>query len=261
MKILKILSLALVSIALFLSCKNEENPSTKNIINSEDDIAIIDLITDDKNTEIDYLYVTSTSGLSLREYANLQSEKLAIMPYGTKVKIISSELNPTMKVGEISGGMDHIEFNHKKGFAFNGYLSQYFPPEKGISAKKYGEELLLLFPTVNYSETISGTASNPINTETLALPETQLHEAFYIAQQLFNIPKEFVFPSLKGIDKEVVLGGELKKESRVSELQITRKNELLSKIKYKYKNKGFTKIVSIYKEGGKIIIENVEEIK
>ena len=55
--------------------------------------------------------------------------------------------------------------------------------------------------------------------------------------------------------------GELKKESRVSELQITRKNKLLSKIKYKYKNKGFTKIVSIYKEGGKIIIENVEEIK
>ena len=173
MKILKILSLALVSIALFLSCKNEENPSTKNIINSEDDIAIIDLINDDKNTEIDYLYVTSTSGLSLREYANLQSEKLAIMPYGTKVKIISSELNPTMKVGEISGGMDHIEFNHKKGFAFNGYLSQYFPPEKGISAKKYGEELLLLFPKVNYSETISGTASNPINTEILALPEKQ----------------------------------------------------------------------------------------
>ena len=261
MKILKILSLALVSIALFLSCKNEENPSTKNIINSEDDIAIIDLITDDKNTEIDYLYVTSTSGLSLREYANLQSEKLAIMPYGTKVKIISSELKPTMKVGEISGGMDHIEFNHKKGFAFNGYLSQYFPPEKGISAKKYGEELLLLFPTVNYSETISGTASNPINTEILALPEMQWHEAFYMAQQLFNIPKEFVFPSLKGTDKEVVLGRELKKESRVSELQITRKNELLSKIKYKYKNKGFTKIVSIYKEGGKIIIENVEEIK
>ena len=261
MKILKILSLALVSIALFLSCKNEENPSTKNIINSEDDIAIIDLITDDKNTEIDYLYVTSTSGLSLREYANLQSKKLAIMPYGTKVKIISSELKPTMKVGEISGGMDHIEFNHKKGFAFNGYLSQYFPPEKGISAKKYGEELLLLFPTVNYSETISGTASNPINTEILALPEMQWHKAFYMAQQLFNIPKEFLFPSLKGTDKEVVLGGELKKESRVSELQITRKNELLSKIKYKYKYKGFTKIVSIYKEGGKIIIENVEEIK
>lgn len=261
MNTVKNLKIAFVSITLILSCKNEENSSTKNIINSEDDIAIIDLITDDENTEIDYLYVTSTSGLSLREYANLQSEKLAIMPYGTKVKIISSELNPTMKVGEISGGMDHIEFNHKKGFAFNGYLSQYFPPEKGISAKKYGEELLLLFPTVNYSETISGTASNPINTEILALPEMQWHEAFYMAQQLFNIPKKFVFPSLKGTDKEIVLGGELKKESRVSELQITRKNELLSKIKYKYKNKGFTKIVSIYKEGGKIIIENVEEIK
>ena len=261
MKILKILSLALVSIALFLSCKNEENPSTKNIINSEDDIAIIDLITDDKNTEIDYLYVTSTSGLSLREYANLQSEKLAIMPYGTKVKIISSELNPTMKVGEISGGMDHIEFNHKKGFAFNGYLSQYFPPEKGISAKKYGEELLLLFPTVNYSETISGTASNPINTETLALPETQLHEAFYIAQQLFNIPKEFEFHSSKGKEKELVLEKRFKKGSWLSELQITRKEGTLSKIKYKYKNKGYTKTVYIYKEGEMMVIDNIEDIK
>jgi len=261
MKTLKMLALAFFSITLFLSCKNEENPSAEITINPENDLAIIDPITEEKNTGVDYLYVTSTSGLSLRAYANLQSEKLAIMPYGTKVKIISSELNPTMKVGEISGGMDHIEFNHKKGFAFNGYLSQYFPPEKGISAKKYGEELLLLFPKVNYSETISGTASNPINTEILALPETQWHEAFYIAQQLFNIPKEFVFPSLKGTDKEVILEGELKKENRVSELQITRKNELLSKIKYKYKNKGFTRIVSIYKEGGKIIIENIEEIK
>jgi hypothetical protein len=67
MNTVKKLKIALVSITLILSCKNEENSSTKNIINSEDDIAIIDLKTDDENTEIDYLYVTSTSGLSLSE--------------------------------------------------------------------------------------------------------------------------------------------------------------------------------------------------
>ncbi len=261
MNTVKNLKIAFVSITLILSCKNEENSSTKNIINSEDDIAIIDLINDDKNTEIDYLYVTSTSGLSLREYANLQSEKLAIMPYGTKVKIISSELKPTMKVGEISGGMDHIEFNHKKGFAFNGYLSQYFPPEKGISAKKYSGELLLAFPTVNYSKTKSGTVSNPINTEKLTLPETQWHEAFYMAQQLFNIPKEFEFPASKGKDKEVILEKRFKEENWTSELQITRKEGALSKIKYKYKNKRYTKTVSIYKEGEMMVIDNIEDIK
>ncbi|MBT3587865.1 MAG: SH3 domain-containing protein [Flavobacteriaceae bacterium] len=261
MKTLKILSLALVSIALFLSCKNKENPSEEITINHENNIAIIDLITDDKNTEIDYLYVTSTSGLSLREYANLQSEKLAIMPYGSKVKIISSELKPTMKVEEISGGMDHIEFNHKKGFAFNGYLSKYFPPEKGISAKKYSGELLLAFPTVNYSETKTGTVSNPINTEKLTLPETQWHEAFYMAQQLFNIPKEFEFPASKGKDKEVILEKRFKEKNWTSELQITRKEGTLSKIKYKYKNKRYTKTVSIYKEGEMMVIDNIEDIK
>ena len=71
------------------------------------------------------MYVTSISGLSLRAYANLQSEKLAVMPYGTKVKVVSLEKNPTMKVGDIVGGMNEVEYNHKKGFAFNGYLSKY----------------------------------------------------------------------------------------------------------------------------------------
>ena len=261
MKTLKMLALAFFSITLFLSCKNKENPSAEITINPENDLAIIDPIAKEKNTVGDYLYVTSTSGLSLRAYANLQSDKLAIMPYGTKIKVISSELNPTMKVGEIYGGMDHIEFNHKKGFAFNGYLSKYFPPEKGISAKKYSEELLLVFPKVNYYETKSGTASNPINTEKLILPETKWHEAFYMAQQLFNIPKEFEFPSSKGKEKELVLEKRFKKESWLSELQITRTENTLSKIKYKYKNKGYTKTVSIYKEGEMMVIGNIEDIK
>ena len=46
-----------------------------------------------------------------------------------------------MIVGDIVGGMNEVEYNHKKGFAFNGYLSKYFPPEKRISAKRYSEEL------------------------------------------------------------------------------------------------------------------------
>jgi len=261
MKTVKILSIALVSTTLFLSCKNEENPSTEITLNSENNLAIINPITEEKTTEIDFLYVTSASGLSLRAYANLQSEKLAVMPYGTKVKVISSELKPTMNVGEISGGMDQIEFNHKKGFAFNGYLSKYFPPETGISAKRYSEELLLEFPTVNYSATKSGTASNPINSEKLILPKTQWHEAFYMAQQLFNIPKEFKFPSSKGKDKEVILEKKFKKNSWISELQITRKEDLLSKMEYEYKNKRYTKTVSIYKEGEMMVIEKIEELK
>lgn len=261
MKTVKILSLAFFSTTLLFSCKNEKKPSTEIISKSENDLAITVPITEEVNSTVEYLYVTSSSGLSLREYANLQSEKLAVMPFGTRVKVISLEENPTMKVGEINGGMDQVEFNHKKGFAFNGYLSKYFPPEKGISAKRYSEELIVEFPTVKFLETKSGTASNPINTEKLMLQKSQWHEAFYLAQQLYNFPKEFEFPSSKGKDKEVRLEKKFKKNSWVSELQITRKEDVLSKIEYKYKNKGFTKTVSVYKDGEMMVIINTEEVK
>ena len=71
----------------------------------------------------DYLYVTSVSGLSLRAYANLQSKKLAVMPYGTKVKVVSFRKKSNDESWRYIGGMNEVEYNHKKGFAFNGYLS------------------------------------------------------------------------------------------------------------------------------------------
>ena len=263
MKTAKILSFALASTTLFISCKKEVNPSKEIKKNSENELAIVDttIIEEKTKKNSDYLYVTSVSGLSLRAYANLQSEKLAVMPYGTKVKVVSFEKNPTMKVGDIVGGMNEVEYNHKKGFAFNGYLSKYFPPEKRISAKRYSEELQLKHKTVKYSENKSGTVSNPIITEKLILPNIQWHEAFYIAQQLFKFPKEFDFPSSIGKEKEVKLEKRFKKDSWVSELQINRKENKLIKIKYHYKNKGFTKKVAIYKEGGEIVISNIEELK
>ena len=93
------------------------------------------------------------------------------------------------------------------------------------------------------------------------MPNIQWHEAFYIAQQLFKFPKEFDFPSSIGKEKEVKLEKRFKKDSWVSELQINRKENKLIKIKYYYKNKGFTKKVAIYKEGGEIVISNIEELK
>ena len=263
MKTVKILSLALASTTLFLSCKKEGKTSKEIKKTSENELAIVDTAIIEENTtkKSDYLYVTSVSGLSLRAYANLQSEKLAVMPYGTKVKVVSSEKNPTMKVEDIVGGMNEIEYNHKKGFAFNGYLSKYFPPEKGISAKRYSEELLLEHAAVKYSESKSGTTSNPIIIEKLILPDTEWHEAFYMAQQLFKFPKEFEFPSSKGKEKEVKLEKRFKKDSWVSELQINRKENAFTKIEYHYKNKGFNKVISIYKEGGQMVISNTEEVK
>jgi hypothetical protein len=263
MKTIKILSLALASSTLFLSCKKEVKLLSKIKKTPKNELVIVDttIIEEKTKKNSDYLYVTSFSGLSLRAYANLQSEKLAVMPYGTKVKVVFLEKKPTMKVGNIVGGMNEVEYNHKKGFAFNGYLSKYFPPEKKISAKRYSEELKFEHSAVKYSKSKSGTVSNPIITEKLIIPDAEWHEAFYMAQQLYEFPKEFEFPSSKGKEKEIKLEKKFMKDSWVSELQINRKENRFTKIEYHYKNKGFNKVVSIYKESGQLIICNTEEIK
>ena len=82
-----------------------------------------------------------------------------------------------------------------------------------------------------------------------------------MAQQLYEFPKEFEFPSSKGKEKEIKLEKKFMKDSWVSELQINRKENRFTKIEYHYKNKGFNKVVSIYKESGQLIICNTEEIK
>jgi hypothetical protein len=79
--------------------------------------------------QYDYVYITAPSGLSLREYNNLDSKKITVMPYGTKVKLIIVEENEAMTVAGIQGGMNQVKYNNKTGYAVNGYLSSFFPPE------------------------------------------------------------------------------------------------------------------------------------
>ncbi len=253
--VFSILTVALVT--LFVSCKNEtKDLQTDTTVN---DLAIADTSSEEPPKE--FLYVIAHSGLSLREFDNLNSEKLAVMPYGTKLKVISAEDKPTMTVGGIKGGMDEVEFNHKKGFAFNGYLSKFFPPEQDISAKAYAEELQKLFPKVSYSEATGGTASRPSNTETIMIPTTQWHEGFFIAQRLFDFPKEFSFPNPKGKDKQVIKDKMPKKNVWVSELQIDRTNDELQKIEYTYKAKRISSTVSITQEGDLMKIEKTEVVE
>ena len=264
MKTVKLLSLLLTAAFFFVSCKQSKHAEVSPENESDIKMALSD--TESLNekiieTENRYLYVTASTGLSLREYDNLQSKKLAIMPYGTKLKVIESEKDPTMNINGITGGMDQVEFNHKTGYAFNGYLSKFFPPELNISVKGYAQELKMLFPDVSYFETIGGSASAPTNTETLILPTEKWHEAFFIAQQLFEFPREFNFPTSKGKDIEIIKDSKPKKDIWVSELKITRNNNALEKIEYYYSTKGFSKVVTISQEDDSMKIAKTEEVK
>jgi hypothetical protein len=242
--------LALVGFTFLFSCKND----AKN--GEETQTVVTDSIAAEKAPAA--LYVSAVSGLTLREFPNLQSAKLAVMPLGTKVKLVNAEGKTTMNVGGIDGAMDEVEFNNKKGFAFNGFLSKFFPPGEDASAKNYAEELKKDFPKVNYSEATGGTASNPTKTETLLLPTDTWHEAFFTAQQLFNIPKSFAFPNPKGANNESQQNNDKKKADFISELQISRSENALQKIVYNYKTTGFGYVVSITKEADGMKVEKVE---
>ncbi|MCG2419976.1 SH3 domain-containing protein [Aequorivita sp. F47161] len=242
--------LALAGFTFLFSCKNDAKT------NEETQTVVTDSIPTE--TAPDALYVTAVSGLTLREFPNLQSAKLTVMPLGTKVKIVNAEGKTTMNVGGIDGAMDEVEFNNQKGFAFNGFLSKFFPPGEDASAKLYAEELRKDFPKVSYSEATGGTASKPTKTETLILPTNKWHEAFFTAQQLFDIPRQFAFPNPKGANSETQQNNDKKKGDFISELQISRNENVLQKIVYFYKTTGFGYTVTITEEAEGMKLEKVE---
>lgn len=239
-----------VALTFLSSCKNEVKNNDENQTVSADTIP--------SATTPDFMYVTAVSGLSLRQHPNLQSEKLAVMPLGTKVKIIEAEGKTTMNVGGIDGAMDEVEYNNQKGFAFNGFLSKFSPSGENAVSEKYAEELKKVFPEVQYSETKGDSVSKPTTTQTLFLPTNKWHEAFFMAQQLFEIPRQFAFPNPKGSNIEVQQNSDKKKDVLVSELRIARNDNQLQKIVYEYKTKGYAYKITITKNGDSMKIEKVE---
>jgi len=254
---MKIVVFSFLVSGLLLSCKNDS--SNSQIDQTSNNLVVSDSVTSEINPE--YLYVMAQSGLTLRAFNNLNSERIAKMPYGTKVKVITLEKNLTMDVSGIKGGMNEIEYNQKKGFAFNGYLSKFFPPELDAKIKGYATELQTFFPAVTFSESVGGTASKPTNTETLVLPTQQWHEAFFVAQRLFNFPKEFEFPNPKGNDEEIIKNKKTENTNKISELRIMRKEDVLQKIQYAYEAVNFGYTISITKEGDIMKIEKIETVK
>lgn len=250
MKTVALSLIAIVGFTFLFSCKNDAKKTDETQTVATDSIP--------QKTAPEFMYVSAVSGLTLRQYNNLQSDKLAVMPLGTKVKIVNAEGKTTMNVGGINGAMDEVEFNHQTGFAFNGFLSKFFPPEEDASAKSYAEVLKKDFPAVSYSETTGGTASKPTKTETLILPTDKWHEGFFTAQQLFGIPREFAFPNPKGSNSETQQNGNKKKADLTSELQISRNDNQLQRIVFNYKTNGFGYTVTISQEGEKMKLEKVE---
>lgn len=244
---------AIVFLAITIGCADEKNEFTDTEKNNK---LVTEILETTTVTTDDYLYVTAPSGLSLREFNNLDSEKLVVMPYGSKVKLISIEENETMTVGGIKGGMHEIEYNNKKGYAFNGYLSSFFPPEKNGVAKQYIEDLKATHPSASYVRETGGTASNPTERILVTLPTNRWHEAYSIAQRLFDVPAALVFPNPAGRDTQTINNPKTPDYMFVSDLKVERKDNQLQKITYSQAGEGYGSQVIITKEGDLMTIES-----
>jgi len=247
MKRISVYILTFTTFIFIISCKND--------VKSGLDTEAIVTDTIPKQVQPKYMFVTAVSGLTLREHPNLQSTKLAVMPLGTKVKITAPEANTTMTVGGITGGMDEVEYNNKTGYAFNGFLSKFAPPGEKALSKNYAEELKKDFPDVVYSEATGEMASKPSKIETIFLPTDKWHEAFFMAQQLFQIPRTFAFPNPQGSNFETQQDSNKAKNVENSKLEITRSNNNLQEILYTQKSPKSGYKVRIAKDGNTMKIE------
>lgn len=267
MNTVKMLSLAIASIVLTASCKeapaNTDQTETETVI--EQQMAFAEEMTEGQSEAAEEsttaLYVTARTGLSLREYENLNSEKLAIIPYGTKLEVLDHEDQMTMKVNHIKGGMDKVQFNRKTGYVFNGYLSQYFPPEEDMLPDAYAKELKEEFPKVEFGEVVGGSSSKPVNTSTLLLPKAKWHEAYFIAQQVFDIPNEFTFPKQIGSKSQVIKGPKKENESWFDALNVSRDKVGLTAIIYSFDSKKLKRTVSITETEKGIQIQQIRAYK
>lgn len=249
---------AIALLALFTACDSNKNDELATINISEGNSA--EMIKENVVND-DYVYITAPSGLSLREYNNLDSEKMTVMPYGTKVKVITVEEKETMTVGGIKGGMNQIEYNNKTGYAFNGYLSPFFPPEKNSNASQYVEDLKASRPAARYTKTTGGTASNPTETEIVLLPTTKWHEGFTFAQRLFDLPLAFAFPSPKGLDGENITNPKQPNYLFLSKLVVARAENQLQQIAYSQAGEGYQSSITISQVGDMMKIEYVTVVE
>jgi hypothetical protein len=87
-------------------------------------LAFLPLLMAYPNPDDSIAYSHAFSGLRIRKSPSEKGEVLATIPYGSKVKVISSEGEETILLG-LKGRWSKVEWNKKNGYVFNGLLSRY----------------------------------------------------------------------------------------------------------------------------------------
>lgn len=211
---------------------------------------------------ITYAYVLAPGGLYLRAHNNLHSERLTLMPWGSKVLVEQMPKDNTMTVGGIPGAMYSVRFNDLEGFAFSGYLGPYAPPSHKMNAAQYTAHLIENQPEhlesleiPQYTRAVSDDLTAPSVSESLFMPRMNLNQAYLVAQRLFGIPEDLKCPSVAGPENAVYPDKKPKKGIWKSELAVRRAQGQIQEMTYVYRSKNFMRRVSLTPRENGVLIQ------
>lgn len=183
------------------SCKKNGNP--KDVVAEDEFISEIDPIDEIDKEQRKFLdsvsyYVMATNGLSLRKVSSLSSEKLLTMPKGSKLKMTEVLYTIDTIIDYMPGSMVGVAYNENMGYAYSGYLTEYYIPKEPITADEYIKKAASIKPDVNYVERRNNTDFHEGYNGDLTLPNCSWQEAFYVAKAIYGIPDSFNFPNPSG---------------------------------------------------------------
>ncbi len=117
--------------------KKEEDETQNDNDNPADESGSIqddedNAINADMNIE-KYMWVTAEEGLNLREFPQINSDKIDLIPYGAEV-IIKNNKKVNDTVGKTKGNWINIVYNDREGWAFDAYLQNIIGSDDSVQA-------------------------------------------------------------------------------------------------------------------------------
>jgi len=188
-----------------------------------------------KNTR----YVIAPSGLSLRKQNSLKSEKILVMPLGSKVHLLEEAPNKTIEVEYIKGGMHKVSYNGLIGYCFSGYLSSLYLPKKKQTTEEYLYELQKHFSDIKLESKPTDSDFHEGNIDMYSLPASSWHEIFYLIRGIYLLPKSFSYPNPLGPNQEIIADPKKPEDVWSSTMTFTRNAKTLESIRYVYRTEGF----------------------
>ncbi len=141
-------------------------------------------------------YVVAEAGLQLRARPKIETESLAVIPFGAEVRVVGQAATEEgLVVENVPGQWIRVSYEGQRGYAFSGHLIHY-PPPTGQSLGSYARKLERDGFTVERTTTDhAGSPDHHPGTEVeLVLERADMAEAFLIARRLFAIPASLPYP-------------------------------------------------------------------